>query len=53
MTRLLALLVGTITGTIGWWLGAKIGIITAIFLSAVATGAGMYYALKWARENMP
>ena len=53
MTRLLALLVGSITGTIGWWLGAKIGIITAIVLSLFATAGGMYYATKWARENMP
>jgi hypothetical protein len=53
MARLLAFLVGTITGTFGWWLGAKIGMLTAIVLSLFATAAGMYYALKWARENMP
>ena len=53
MTKLLAFLVGSIAGTIGWWLGAKIGIMTAIALSLIATVAGMYYANKWARENMP
>jgi hypothetical protein len=53
MTKLLALLVGSIAGTIGWWLGAKIGLITAFVLALIATGSGMYYATKWARENMP
>jgi hypothetical protein len=53
MNRLLAFLVGSITGTVGWWLGAKIGMITAVVLSLIATAVGMYYALKWARENMP
>jgi hypothetical protein len=53
MVRLLAFLVGAITGTFGWWLGAKVGLFTAVALSLFATGAGIYYALKWARENMP
>lgn len=53
MNKLLAFLVGSITGAIGWWLGAKIGLMTAIFLSLITTAIGMYYAMKWARENMP
>ena len=40
--------VGAIVGsTIGWWLGARIGTMTAFILSVVGTGLGLFYARKW------
>ncbi len=41
--------VGTMVGSsIGWWLGAKVGIMTALALSFVGTGVGLYYGRKFA-----
>ncbi len=42
MSKLLTLLGGTVGGAIGWWLGARVGIMTAFFVSVVGTGAGVY-----------
>jgi hypothetical protein len=34
---------GTVVGSaIGWWIGAKIGLMTAVFVSAIGTGLGLY-----------
>lgn len=32
----------SVGGALGWWLGARHGIMTAFFLSMVGTGAGLY-----------
>jgi membrane protein YqaA with SNARE-associated domain len=42
MSKLLGF-VGTFLGSsVGWWLGAKVGIMTAVLVSAVGTGVGLY-----------
>ena len=46
MSKLLWLLGATIGGAIGWWLGALVGTMTAVILSAVGTGAGIYLARR-------
>jgi hypothetical protein len=40
----------TIGGYVGWYLGAKFGIMTAFILSMLGTGIGTYYGAKFARE---
>ncbi|MEP6589951.1 MAG: hypothetical protein ABJC19_02105 [Gemmatimonadota bacterium] len=50
---LVVMLVSTVTGTIGWYLGARIGIMTAWMLSIVGTAIGVYYSRKWAVEYLP
>jgi hypothetical protein len=42
MSKLLGL-IGTVVGSsLGWWVGAKVGIMTAVVVSAVGTGLGLY-----------
>lgn len=50
MTKLLVFLTTTIGGSIGWWLGAFIGTMTAFLLSVVGTAAGVYLARRLSRE---
>jgi hypothetical protein len=45
MRRLLGWIGATVGGSVGWWGGARVGVMTAVFASAVATGAGLY--LGW------
>ena len=40
----------TIGSSIGWWLGAKVGLMTAFMVSIVGTGAGMYYGARAAQN---
>jgi hypothetical protein len=42
MTKLLVLIVSTVTSAAGWWLGAHVGIMTAFMLSIVGLGAGIW-----------
>ncbi len=44
--------VATILSTIGWWLGAKVGIITAYMLSTVAAGYGLWLGGRIARDYL-
>lgn len=46
MAKLLGWIGGTLGGSLGWWLGAQGGIMTAFFISIVGTGAGVY-AGRW------
>ena len=42
MSKLLAVLGATVGGAIGWWLGARVGTMTAFIVSTVGTGLGVY-----------
>lgn len=46
-------LVTTVTGGIGWYLGSLVGFMTAWMLSCVGTAIGIYYARKWVAEYLP
>lgn len=46
MNKLLGFIGATIGGSIGWWLGARIGMMTAFMVSIVGTGVGMYAARR-------
>ncbi len=43
----------TVGGGVGWWLGAFVGILTAVTLSAVGTGVGLYAANRVSDEYLP
>ena len=51
MKTLLVLVVSTIGSAVGWWLGARIGIMSAFVLSMVGLGLGMWggarLAARW------
>jgi hypothetical protein len=51
MERLVVLVAATVGGSLGWWVGARIGFTTAFCLSFVGTGAGVYLARRWVREH--
>jgi hypothetical protein len=42
MTRLLVLVGSTLGSAVGWWLGARVGIMTAFMLSVVGLGVGIW-----------
>jgi len=46
MGKLMALVGTTLGSAIGWWLGARFGMMTAFMLSMVGTGLGLYLARR-------
>ena len=52
METLLGLLVSTVLGAVGWWLGEGIGIMTAFMISTVASGVGLYAGRRFYREYL-
>jgi hypothetical protein len=42
MAKLLMFVGATVGGAIGWWLGARVGIMTAFIVSMLGTGVGIY-----------
>jgi hypothetical protein len=51
LAKLLWLLGATAGGAIGWWLGALAGVMTAVVLSAIGTGAGIYWARRFSADH--
>jgi len=51
MKWILNLVFTTLGGWVGWWLGAFVGLTTAVVLSMVGTGAGLWVAIKIHREH--
>ena len=49
MGMLLSFIGATVVGSVGWWLGERVGFMTAFMLSMVGTGIGMYAGRKAAR----
>jgi len=52
MRGLIGWLAAFLAGSAGWWLGAKVGLGTAVVLGAVATGVGMYVGYRWYDQNL-
>lgn len=50
MAKLLGFVGSFVGSSIGWWLGARVGIMTAFMLSIVGTGAGIYLGRRIAAE---
>jgi len=42
MSKLIGFIGATLGGSVGWWIGAHVGLMTAFFLMIVGTGAGTY-----------
>jgi len=42
MNNLLGFVGATLLGSIGWWMGERVGFMTAFILSMIGTGVGMY-----------
>jgi hypothetical protein len=38
----------TVGSAIGWWLGAFVGLGTAVVISGIGTGVGLYYGRRLA-----
>jgi uncharacterized protein YcfJ len=49
---LIGWLAAFLAGSVGWWLGAKLGLGAAVVLGAVAGGAGLYAGYRWFDNNL-
>ena len=47
MSKLVCWVGATIGGGIGWWVGARVGVMTAFMVSTVMTGVGWYVAQRF------
>ena len=50
MDKLLGFVGATLVGSIGWWLGERVGFMTAFILSVIGTGIGMYAGRRLAEH---
>ncbi len=41
-----------LAGSAGWWLGARVGLGTAVVLGAVASGVGLCAGKRWFDQNL-
>lgn len=48
MKKLIVMLVSTVTSAIGWWIGARAGIMTAFIVSMVGLGVGIWWGARMA-----
>jgi len=48
--KVIVLITTTVGSAAGWWLGARVGFMTAFILSMVGFGFGMYYGNKYAKS---
>ncbi len=52
MGKLMALVGTTAGGALGWWLGARAGVMTAFICSMVGTGIGLYAARRFTQDYL-
>jgi hypothetical protein len=52
MRTIIGWLAATVAGAVGWWLGERVGLITAVVVSALAGGVGLYYGYRWFDQNL-
>ncbi len=52
MKGLLRLLLMSAAGAAGWWLGAFVGVFTAVALSSIGSGLGLWVAFRIERDLM-
>jgi uncharacterized membrane protein len=53
MARLLSLVGATIGGVLGWWAGAKVGLMTAFIGAIVGTAVDVYVGRRIAADYLP
>jgi hypothetical protein len=42
VAKLLGFIGATVGSSVGWWAGEHVGIMTAVIVSAIGTGVGIY-----------
>jgi len=52
MRTLIGWLAASLAGAAAWWLGARVGLGTAVVLGSVAGGVGMYAGYRWFDQNI-
>lgn len=52
MRTIIGWLAASVVGGVGWWLGSRLGLLTAVVLAAVGTGVGLYAGYRWFDENL-
>jgi hypothetical protein len=52
MRTIIGWLAATAFGGAGWWLGARVGLVTAVVISGLAGGVGLYYGYRWFDQNL-
>jgi len=50
MKRIIAAMITIICSWLGWWLGDHIGLMTAMLLSVIGAGLGMYYGRRLTQD---
>jgi hypothetical protein len=50
MEKMLVMIGASVGGAIGWWIGARVGIMTAFVVSIFGTAAGVYFTRRWMRN---
>lgn len=50
LTKLVLFIAATVGGSIGWWAGSGVGLMTSFFLSVVGTGLGIYFGKRFAQQ---
>jgi len=53
MEKMLVVLASTVGSSVGWWLGARLGLMTAFVLSIVGLGVGVWAGRQFAHRWMP
>jgi hypothetical protein len=52
METLFGFIGATILGGVGWWIGERVGFMTAFMISTVTSGVGLYYGRRFFRDYM-
>ncbi len=50
MGFIFAMIISTVAGGIGWWIGDFFGLAAAMMTSSIASVIGYWYGMKWNRE---
>jgi len=50
MKKIIAITGMMVGSYLGWWLGEKVGLVTAFMLSTIGAGVGLYAARRWAKN---
>lgn len=52
MENLFGFMGATILGAGGWWLGERVGFMTAFIISTIASGVGLYFGRRFVRDYL-
>jgi len=53
LSKILYMVGAVVGGALGWWIGERVGLMTAFFLSLVGTAVGIYLARRFGRHYLP